>query len=190
MKPTEDLKNEHAAVKLALKILAETARRLEEGVGVEEDHLGGLLEFLRVFVDRCHHGKEEDLLFPAMERAGVPREGGPLGVMLAEHKEGRTYVKAMGAAFLEYRKGGKTAGREYAQNARGYASLLARHIEKEDNVLYPLAESRLPAGVWKELEAGFEKIEDEVVRAGRHEEFHALLHRLKEEYLPQKGGLK
>ena len=157
MKPTEDLKNEHAAVKLALKILEETARRLEEGVSVEEDHLGGLLEFLRVFVDRCHHGKEEDLLFPAMERAGVPREGGPLGVMLAEHKEGRMYVKGMGAAFLEYRKGGRTSGREYAQNARGYASLLARHIEKEDNVLYPLAESRLPAGVWKKLEAGFEK---------------------------------
>jgi len=122
MKPTEDLKNEHAAVKLALKILEETARRLEEGVSVEEDHLGGLLEFLRVFVDRCHHGKEEDLLFPAMERAGVPREGGPLGVMLAEHKEGRMYVKGMGAAFLEYRKGGRTSGREYAQNARGYPS--------------------------------------------------------------------
>jgi hemerythrin-like domain-containing protein len=35
------------------------------------------MEFLTVFVDKCHHGKEEEFLFPALEAAGIAREGGP-----------------------------------------------------------------------------------------------------------------
>jgi hemerythrin-like domain-containing protein len=36
-----------------------------------------MMEFLSVFADTCHHGKEEDFLFPGLEAAGIPNEGGP-----------------------------------------------------------------------------------------------------------------
>jgi hemerythrin-like domain-containing protein len=32
------------------------------------EHLGQLLDFPKGFLDRCHHGKEEDVLFPELER--------------------------------------------------------------------------------------------------------------------------
>jgi hemerythrin-like domain-containing protein len=185
MKPTEDLKKEHESIKLMLRILEEVSKKLEAGEKVDAGHLDSILEFILVFADKCHHGKEEGLLFPAMEKAGIPGQRGPIGVMLYEHKQGRDFVKAMREAVAKYKKGGKRAGREVAKNARNYASLLSQHIEKEDNILYPMADGRLSAAAQEDLKKGFEKIEKEVIGPGRHEEFHRLLHRLKEEYLKE-----
>lgn len=89
MFPTEQLKDEHSGIKSMLDILAKVCDRLESGERVDQRHLDKILEFLNVFVDKSHHAKEEDILFPAMERAGIPREGGPIGVMFAEHRLGR-----------------------------------------------------------------------------------------------------
>ena len=72
-----------------LKILDKVCARLESKEKVDPEHLEPIVEFFRVFADKCHHGKEEDLLFPEMEKAGVPKEMGPIGVMLAEHQQGR-----------------------------------------------------------------------------------------------------
>ena len=175
MHPIEELENEHGAIRTAVKILEEISRRIEAGQKVKSEDLSGLLDFIRTFADRCHHAKEEGLLFPAMEKAGVPRERGPIGVMLAEHEEGRSCVKGMAEAVNNQDA--------FAEQARKYADLLARHIEKEDKILYPMAERRLSGKTWEEMEKGFEKIERDVVGPGRHEAYHRFLHRLEETYL-------
>jgi hemerythrin-like domain-containing protein len=183
MKPTEELKKEHEAVKLMLRILQEISKRLDAGEKISAKHLTDILEFIRVFTDKCHHMKEEELLFPALESAGVARERGPIGVMLYEHQEAREFVKGMNEALEKFKEGEKKAGIEFARNARNYVELLTSHIYKEDNILYPMADDKLSATVQRELEQGFEKIEKEVIGPGRHEEFHRLLKRLEEEYL-------
>jgi len=150
---------------------------------VEGNHLERIVEFFRVFADKCHHGKEEDLLFPAMEKAGVPKEGGPIGVMLAEHQQGRGFIKCMAEALDRQKKGDPKALPSYAENARNYIALLAQHINKEDNVLFPMGEKVLSKKTQEELVEGFEKIEVERIGEGTHEEFHKLLHHLQEVYL-------
>lgn len=95
MKPTDELKKEHRAIKIMLNILTEVARRLEAGRGADLKDLSDILEFLKVFADRCHHAKEEELLFPAMEKAGISGDQGPIGVMLADHQAGRALIKDM-----------------------------------------------------------------------------------------------
>ncbi len=176
-KPTEELKEEHEAIKLMLQILEAIIKKIERREDVPEEHLEKVLDFIKVFADKCHHGKEEDLLFPVMEQAGVPGEEGPIGAMLAEHDTGRSYVRRMGKAVS-----GKKH-RKFAENARAYTQLLEQHIEKENNILYPMADARLSEHKQEELLKGFEKIEKERVGEGKHEEFHELLHRLKEVYL-------
>jgi hemerythrin-like domain-containing protein len=183
MKPTDELKNEHEAIKLMLRILEAVSKKLESGGKVDAKHLESMVEFIQVFADKCHHAKEEGLLFPAMERAGIPRERGPIGVMLLEHTEGRDFVKGMKEAAAEYRKGDPQAGVEFAEQAMNYANLLSNHIGKEDNILYPMADARLTAAAQQDLEKDFEKIEKEVIGPGRHEAFHKLLHHLEEEFL-------
>ncbi len=68
-------------------------------------------------------------------------------------------------------------------NSKGYISLLKDHIERENNVLFPMADSRLSEERQDELFEGFEKIEEERIGAGRHEEFHHLLEKLSGIYL-------
>ena len=95
MSATQQLKDEHEGILLMLRILDKIAAKIEAKGSVDPHHLERIVEFLQVFADRCHHGKEEDLLFPEMEKAGIPREKGPIGVMLMEHDQGRAYVRGM-----------------------------------------------------------------------------------------------
>lgn len=183
MKPTEELKKEHQAIKLMLRIMSGVAGQLEAGLGVDLKDLNDILEFLRIFADRCHHGKEEELLFSALESAGVPRDRGPIGVMLSEHQSGRVLIKDMDEALSAMARGEERGGLNFARQARAYIELLTAHIDKEDNILYPLAETRLNQKILKKLNEGFERIENEVVGPGRHQEFHKLLEKLKEKYL-------
>jgi hemerythrin-like domain-containing protein len=184
MNPIETLKNEHEAVRLTLRILDTIVAGAEKtGTVSRPEHLEMLLEFFRVFVDTCHHGKEEALLFPALEAAGIPREGGPIGVMLNEHERGREHVRGMKAALTRVQDGESTAVTDLAQHARAYIQLLDQHIEKENNVLFAMAAQHLPAARLNQLNGEFEKIETEKIGAGRHEAFHRMLDELKNVYL-------
>lgn len=181
MRPTEQLKEEHKAIKLILKILEKACVRLESGEEVNPEHLEQILEFIKLFADKCHHGKEEDLLFLAMEEAGFPREGGPIAVMLIEHNMGRDYVKDMSEDVAKYKASEHEASSKIVENARNYIALLTQHIEKEDNILYPMADMHLSEDKQRELIEEFEKLERERIGIGKHEELHKLLHHLEKE---------
>ncbi len=183
MEPTGELKQEHQGILLMLRVLDKVVEKLESGEEGGLEHLEQIVEFLRIFADRCHHGKEEELLFPAMEKRGVPREGGPIGVMLMDHEEGRGYIRGMANALVMHKTGDPSALKEFAKNARGYIGLLTQHINKEDQVLFPMAQRILPPDVQTELSRGFEKIETERIGEGTHENFHKLLEKLKDIYL-------
>ena len=180
--PINELKDEHQAVKVGLTILSEIASRLSRGQAVDLAHLDQLLEFLTTFVDKCHHGKEEDLLFPELEKAGVLREGGPIGVMLKEHDLGRSYISGLREGLTRLKAGDSKAAEVVIENIEKYSDLLIQHIYKEDRVLYPMAEKYFSPGQNQALLDGFAEIEKQRVGAGKHEEFHRMLHRLQEIY--------
>lgn len=183
MTPTDELKEEHRGILLMLKILEKVCAKLEAKEKVYPDHLERIVEFFRVFADKCHHGKEEDLLFPEMEKSGIPKERGPIGVMLMEHDQGRAFVRGMGEAAARYKKGESTASAEFSKNARDYIALLTQHINKENNILFPMGDRAISREKQGELVEAFETLEREKIGAGTHEEFHKLLHHLQEVYL-------
>jgi hemerythrin-like domain-containing protein len=172
---TEILRHEHDAVVKMLGFTHDLADRLDHGQRASPDVLDKVLEFFRVFVDQCHHGKEEILLFPLLEAKGVPRAGGPLGVMLSEHQEGRKWIKEMTDAAEDYRLIVEGSGCRWASAARAYAELLHAHVDKENNVLFVLAERILTPDEQARLAEGFEKLEVEKIGAGRHEQIHAMM---------------
>lgn len=183
MNPIEELKTEHRAVEDSLRILEGICARIEkDGKIPEPAHIDRLLEFFAVFVDTCHHGKEEALLFPALEARGVPREHGPIGVMLSEHVSGRQHIQGMRRALAAFKEGRHAAATEFIHSARRYIELLRGHILKEDTVLFQIAEQRLPEETLRELAEGFKRIEEEKVGSGRHEAFHRMLAELGDQY--------
>lgn len=184
MNPIEELKTEHEAVKLTLEVLDRIRLEIEETGGVADPaHLEQLFDFFSVFVDRCHHGKEEDLLFPALEAVGVSRQGGPIGVMLNEHQQGRDLVAQMKKALAQYKDGRSAEAETLAKHARAYIGLLNQHIDKENGVLFPIASQHLSSEKLAELKRGFDLIETDRIGSGKHEAFHRMLDMLKDAYL-------
>ena len=129
------------------------------------------IDFIRSFADRCHHLKEEKVFFPALEEKGIPREGGPIGMMLMEHEEGRSYVKAMAGALDGWEKGLELSQSVVIKNARAYLRLLREHIQKEDDILFEMADNVLSAEEQKQLLRQFEEHEREEIGPGVHEKY-------------------
>lgn len=183
MKPTEELVQEHDAILRMLRVLDGVCTKLSAGEKINAGDLEKMIEFFRVFADRCHHAKEETALFPALEAAGIPREHGPIGVMLAEHTAGRKYVQDMLSALQGYRKNAADAVGDFVSSARAYINLLTAHIAKENQVLFPMADRHLSAKAQEDLAGAFERLEREQIGEGTHERLHATLHELEQSYL-------
>jgi len=140
MSATQSLKEEHQVILRMIRILRVASEKLEKGETVSPQVFKKTVDFVRTFADRCHHGKEEDTLFPVMEKRGIPRQGGPIAVMLMEHDQGRGFVKSLAEAIDKCERGDATAKTAIVQNSRAYAELLSQHIYKEDNILYTMAD--------------------------------------------------
>jgi hemerythrin-like domain-containing protein len=183
MNPIDELKTEHRAIERALDLLARLAGGIEAsgGNGRRED-ARRLVEFFKLFADTCHHGKEEGLLFPVLERIGVSRQGGPIGVMLAEHDRGRAQVQVMEAALTGLSGSDASAAARFREAARDYADLLRQHIYKEDHVLFEIAEQRLSKTQQNRLSEQFERFERDVMGPGRHDAIHRMLDDLGRRY--------
>ena len=175
----EDLLHEHKAIQIALNILERIGERLQKNEIADYNDINALLGFLKEFADKCHHGKEEGFLFPALEKAGIKNEGGPIGVMLSEHTQGRNFIKEMQNSI----KDEKVDKNQFIGASIKYISLLRAHIQKEDSVLFPLIDTRLSASEQQELFENFENHEEKVIGEGRHEELHTLLETFKTKYL-------
>jgi hemerythrin-like domain-containing protein len=181
MSATDLLRKEHDAILKMLDATQAVGQKLIHGEKVAPDTLNGILEFFRLFADCCHHGKEEDLLFPLLEKKGIPRSGGPIGVMLSEHDRGRKLVHEMDLASTEYPDSSGVSARRWAQAASEYAHLLREHINKENTVLFPMAESLLTREEQEHLAREFERIEIERMGVGTHERLHAGMKKLLKE---------
>jgi len=177
-KAIDDLKHDHDAILSALKILDRIAEDIEKGATPGRADLAKFIDFLKEFADKCHHGKEEGMLFPALTQAGMPERGGPVGVMLSEHVEGRRFIKEMEGAIAS-----TPDYRAFSAAAKRYSSLLQNHIGKENDVLFPMAENLLKADQLEKLYEGFETHEKTVIGHGRHEELHQILKEMKAKYL-------
>jgi len=135
-----------------------------------------LIYFLKVFADKCHHGKEENFLFEELIKKGVPKKGGPVGVMLQEHKQSREYITLMDKS-LESKDLA-----ELNNAAAKYRNLLMSHIEKENNVLFVMADQLLDETRQEKLYQDFAQHEENVIGHGVHEELHSMIHRWSEKF--------
>src|SRR5579871_2645813 len=95
MKALDNLKQDHLTIERVLDLLEQAGNRVRTGHALPAGFERWAVDTLCNFADHCHHAKEETALFPLLEARGITREGGPLGVMLREHEQGRTYRHRM-----------------------------------------------------------------------------------------------
>jgi hemerythrin-like domain-containing protein len=133
------LREEHQRILAVADAMERLIAEVDAG-RCDVDAFADCVTFIRLFADACHHGKEEDLLFPELEKGGMPRDRGPIAVMLYEHQQGRTYARHMADSLDGARRDEEGARGTLRNAAAGYVSLIRGHILKEDNVLFHMAD--------------------------------------------------
>jgi len=166
--PIQMLEDEHLVIAKVVGAAPVLADRLEAGQTMDVETLQGVVEFMRTFADKCHHGKEEELLFPLLGKKGVPLQGCPVGVLMMEHSKGRILVKGLADAAEAYQKGDHGGKQAVIQALRGIAELYPNHIWKEDYLLFPLTNKVLSPEEQQALYQQFEQVEETVGRDVHH----------------------
>jgi hemerythrin-like domain-containing protein len=181
MEATDILMSEHHVIERVIASLDAEATKLAAGQRVRPGFFLDAADFIKGFADGCHHRKEEGVLFEAMLDAGLPRQTGPIAVMLAEHEAGRAFTRGMRAAAERLAAGDASAAHDVVANARGYVELLSQHIQKENSILFPLADRIIPVEKWPGVAEAFERVEHEETGEGVHEKYLALAGTLEQE---------
>ncbi|MCH4814697.1 MAG: hemerythrin domain-containing protein [Saccharolobus sp.] len=166
------LMDEHAVILKALEIL--------NNMDVNKDNMQDvkiIIDFIKNFVDNCHHVKEEKVLFDFLEHKGMV--GGPIYVMVYEHNKLRDIISRIEAKYEEIE--------ELRENLNKLIVLLASHIDKENNVLFPTAENLLSDDENKAIYEKFERVEEEFGKE-RHEKYIELINTLYDRYINKKSN--
>jgi hemerythrin-like domain-containing protein len=166
---TEILSGEHRVIERVLCCLEAMVRDARSAGRLEAAPAKDAIDFFRGFADRCHHGKEEAHLFPAIEAKGFRREGGPTGVMLDEHEQGRASLRGMDETLAAATAGDAAALDRFIRHAVAYVGMLREHIYKEDHILFHLANHTLSEADHQAVAAAFARVEAEELHSGAQE---------------------
>ncbi|MEE4216115.1 MAG: PAS domain-containing protein [Xanthomonadales bacterium] len=118
-----------------------------------------LLDYFVGYVEACHNRKEEDHLFPLIEKRGIPRQGGPLAVMLMEHEQSKQVLAQLKTTGADYVAGKSEALDPLRAVYAQYIDLLKNHFWKENDILYPLAQRVMAQADGDAVVAGIEATE-------------------------------
>lgn len=149
----EMMVEEHKNIKRMLVVIRKYCYKILKNESLNYEDFFDLIDFVRNYADKHHHGKEENLLFDKMmKELGPTAEKLVRHGMLVEHDLGRLHMRELEEAVNKVIAGDDEARLDVIANAISYTHLLYRHIEKEDNVVYQYAEKNLSKEIQEMLE--------------------------------------
>lgn len=138
---TASLRRDHDLIEKVLKSMWATIPLLQAGKTIPGLILNQVIDFSMNFTDVCHHGKEENSLFPELEKKGMPRNSGPIAVMLTEHEVTRKLAARMKVSTETFLKNGDAT--QLVTDMQEYINHVVQHLWKENNRLFEMAEMAL-----------------------------------------------
>ncbi len=154
---TQSLRKDHKLIEKVLHALDATIKLLKDGKQIPEEILSPTLDFTQNFTDVCHHGKEEEALFPALEKAGMPTNMGPIHMMLLDHKRTKEIAEHISLASKKYLENGDSA--YLIETLELYVQHVTEHLWKENNRLFMMADARLNYAA-NEIDKNMDDIEE------------------------------
>lgn len=162
--PVELLKGEHHVIRAVLDALERVSAGLVKGRPVDGEYWHRVVDFVENFVDRCHHQKEEEVLFPLLLGAARSERVGPIVALKHEHVEGRVLKESLRDA---------ANGRDPEQlvaAAATYIRLLREHMASEEQGPFEL-DRRIPAGQAQRMGEEFERVERQTLGVGGYDRY-------------------
>ncbi len=138
---TASLRRDHDLIEKVVKAMDATIGLLSADKKIPESILLPVIDFSKNFTDVCHHSKEEKSLFPALEKAGMPSNMGPIAMMLIDHQRSREIGNQMENSAKDYLSSGNST--QLISDMKEYVEHITEHLWKENNKLFMMAEARL-----------------------------------------------
>jgi len=181
MSPTDNLMSEHDDIKELLKIMSKIAGNIKSNNVFYTSDVEDIIEFLNFFIEKSHHGKEE-VYYPKLESYGVLKDTDLLSVMMDEHTLSRNYLKDIYTCVENCKVGNYFSGEMLAESLINYVLVIENHMQKEENIIFPLADRMLSDEKQDEISKEFEKVEESLVQHGFQVHYHDLLIKLQLKY--------
>lgn len=180
MKSTKDLKEEHESIVIFLNILEAILSMMQSAKQVSLVDLEWLFEFNRDYILKCHNGKEEFVLFPALEGIEVPQES--INPLIEEHEIAWSISKTMRGLIQDCIEGKRDAEWDVIDLGRSYINFMREHIDKEETMLYPLIDEYISRDVDEYLDLRFSLFMEDRIGIGRYLDLEETLQYLKTFY--------
>lgn len=133
MMPIGPLMIEHRLIEKMVDMMGKELNRIERDRSGNPEFIEAVIDFIRIYADRCHHGKEEDILFRDLKKKSISDAHKKImGELIEEHKFGRKLIGEMEDANERYRKGERRALSKIIDSLKALVELYPDHIEKED----------------------------------------------------------
>jgi hemerythrin-like domain-containing protein len=131
---------EHRLIERMLSVLRNVLGKIEAEHEVDPTFVDITVDFIRIYADRTHHGKEEDILFRELNDKPLnEKDRQIMKELIEEHVFGRQTTQALVDANTRYRKTDGAALTEIAAHLQTLTEFYPKHIEKEDKVFFPSA---------------------------------------------------
>lgn len=143
VKPTDILEKEHCSITRVIGAMNAVITILETGGEIDAALLRSMVDFMRFFADEFHHGKEEAILFPLLDKRGVPIKGCPIGVLVHDHQVSRILVTRLADAIESHEKSDPDSQDTVLKNLQSITRLYPGHIWKEEYLLFPMTNKLL-----------------------------------------------
>ena len=144
--PLKRLVDEHALIKRLVALIPKVIESLNVASEEGKQIIRNSVKFICFYADKYHHAKEEEILFKYFdENLDI------LKVIREDHEQARAHARAILEGLDKKDK------QEIAEHLEAYHQLLAEHIKKEDEILYPWIDRNLSIKQVGEIFSRFNK---------------------------------
>lgn len=176
---------EHRNILKLLNVVENACINILDGAQIIDEDFRNIINFVRGYADKHHHGKEEEILFLKMTE-NLGQIGAKLikNGMLVEHDLGRLHIAELENGLNEYKKNCSVKAKlKILTEAMGYVNLLRRHIDKEDKVIYTYAENNLSQDILEFVDIKVKEFEENAKKQNIQDSFLNVLSKLENKYL-------
>lgn len=169
---------EHRLIERMIAIFAKALRQIEASGKVDPYFVDTAFDFICMYADRAHHGKEEAIYFRALAEKDLSTEHRRImDSLIHEHSLGRKLTAAMVEANKRYRGGDPTALDVISNSLRSLVVFYPKHIEKEDKVFFPVVQKYLDEQEHQKLLEAYREFDSRLI----HEKYLLTVEHLEHE---------
>lgn len=169
---------EHRLIERMLSAIENVLSNIKSKHKVDPVFVDIAVDFIRMYADRTHHGKEEDILFRDLKNKPLSDEDrGIMNELIDEHMFGRRTTQSLVEANSRYRNGDEAALDDIAENLQTLIEFYPKHIEKEDKVFFPSSRTYFTDEEDQAMLAEFREFDQRMI----HEKYASVVDELKKQ---------